>query len=101
VRRVQALRAALDRAEDGWPCAQQGCRLVEVDAVTRTRERADHDAQHALWRSGEWEHPAVRLLRAKVTEQADELGRLRAENGLLRRWARQRLNGGETPGWGA
>jgi hypothetical protein len=49
----------------------------------------------------EWEHPVVRMLRCTVTEQADELDRVRHENGLLRRWAGQRLNGGETPRSGA
>lgn len=55
----------------------------------------------APWRDTEWEHPTVRALRTRVVEQAGEMDRLRAENGLLRRWISQRVDGAENRSPGA
>lgn len=95
LRQVLALQAALERAHAGQAYAAQGCQLADVNAATRARQQADQAAQLAPWRGAKWEHPAFRTLRVKVPEQADELNRLRQENGLLRRRASQRRNGGE------
>lgn len=100
MRRVEVLQAALDSAQATDVCAQHGCRLARDVATAHEVEQPDHGTAVAPWRDPEWEHPLVRRLRTKVSEQANALDRLRLENGLLRRWVSRNL-GQETPGKGA
>jgi hypothetical protein len=86
------LQAALERAQAGDVCAQQGCRLQQATDTRQFGQPGDSGVDVAPWRDAEWEHPAVRVLRARVSAQADELDRLRQENGLLRRWIAKRVD---------
>jgi len=91
------LQAALEREQAKGICACNGCRLDEAAAAGVARRQSEHNAQVAPWRDPEWEHPTVRALRARLTEQADELDRLRQANGLLRRWVSRHVEP-EAPG---
>jgi len=86
------LQAALERAQAGDVCAQQGCRLQQATVTRQSRQPGESGVDIAPWRGTDWEHPAVRVLRARVSAQADELDRLRQENGLLRRWISKRVD---------
>jgi hypothetical protein len=92
---VRRLQSALEQAQAGDVCARQGCRLERAMAAGDAQRQGDHDAGVAPWRGSEWQHPTFRALRARVSEQADELDRLREENGLMRRWVDQHQH---TPG---
>lgn len=85
-RQVTALQEALERSERVNVCAHHGCQVDAIVQTTRAGEASTHRRELAPWRSAEWMEPANRILRAKITEQADELDRLRQENGLMRRW---------------
>lgn len=92
---MQRLQAALTEAQEGDVCAQRGCQLTPLDAAEQTRGQGERGAAVAPWRDSGWEHPTVRALRTRVVEQAGEIDRLRVENGLLRRWISQRVDGTE------
>jgi hypothetical protein len=97
VRRVHTLQAALEREQAKDICAHNGCRFEPVIAAGVARRQSEYDAQMAPWRDPAWEHPTVRALRARLSEQAHELDRLRQENGLLRCWVSRHVEP-EAPG---
>lgn len=95
-KQVALLQAALARIQPDDPCAEQGCRLTSDEYIARARAHAEAPGRAVPWRSEEWDHPAVKTLRATVTGHANELDRLREENALLRGWVTDRLNISET-----
>lgn len=66
--------------------------MQQATDTRQFRQPGESGVDIAPWRGADWEHPAVRVLRARVSAQADELDRLRQENGLLRRWIAKRVD---------
>jgi hypothetical protein len=94
-RREEQVHAALAEARDAV-CAWQGCQLTRHAAAGHAHRQDEHAAVVVPWRGVEWEHPTVCVLRARVSEQARELDRLREENGLLRRWVSRHVDVADT-----
>lgn len=97
VGRIDSLQAALEQAHAANVCAQQGCQLGAVAHTAQARNEVEYAGRVTPWRTAEWQEPTARLLRAKLTQQADELDRLRQENGLLRRWVSDHFDVGGRP----
>jgi hypothetical protein len=97
---MQALQAALEAEQLERVCAQQGCRLLADHQATEAIGQGAKRAETSPWRHGEWDHPSVRRLRARLSEQAAELDRLREENALLRRWVREHRHANPVNGRG-
>jgi ribosomal protein S27AE len=99
--RVRALQAALEVAQSAGVCAQQGCRLLTHHQAKEAIGEGEERAAISPWRDGEWDHPSVQRLRARLSEQAEELDRLREENALLRRWVSEHRHSNPVDGQGA
>ncbi len=92
--RIEILERSLERAQAIDVCAEQGCRLRVVEDVESAQAEDNQRARVMPWRHERWSDPAVRQLRDRISVQQAELARLREENGLLRRWARERVGAG-------
>ncbi len=82
-------------------CAEQGCQLTRHAAAGHALRQDEQGAAVMPWRGAEWEHPTVRALRTRVSEQARELDRLREENVLLRRWVSRHVDAADIADAGA
>ncbi len=98
---MRALQAALKAAQLEGVCAQHGCRLLADQQAREAIGEGEERAAVSPWRYGEWNHPWVQRVRARLSEQAEELDRLREENALLRRWVSARRHANPVNGRGA
>jgi hypothetical protein len=92
--RIAILERSLDRAQSTDVCADQGCRLRLVEDVESAQAVDKRRAHVTPWRQERWSDPTVRQLRDRISVQQAELARLREANGLLRRWASERVGTG-------
>ena len=95
MRQVEQLQAVVSEAQDVDACAPRGCRLSTAAVVDQAWWHSGRGAGVAAWRDPKWDHPTVRGLRIRVSQQAAALDRLREENGLPRRWVSQRPDGAQ------